>query len=111
MSRKRKRGTKSGRSRQRRFSQELKLRAVKLFVEEGYTAAAVVEELGVGRSTLTAWAKRYREEGEGGLAPRAAGPGADQPWEWATEVEIDPLRRAPRCGPQGTSVRGQVEPD
>ena len=73
MSRKRKRGTNSGPSR-RRFSPDLKLRAVKLYVEEGYPAATVAEELGVGHSTLTAWAKRYREAGEGGLAPRVPAP-------------------------------------
>ena len=38
MSNKRRRQTKSGSSRQRQFSAELKLRAVKLYVEEGWPA-------------------------------------------------------------------------
>ena len=98
MARKRKQGTKPGSSRQRRFSHEVKLRAVKLFVEEGYTAAAVVEELGVGHSTLTAWAKRYREEGEGGLAPRAPGGGHAQVDPAAKAKAIELKRRHPEHG-------------
>ena len=56
--------------RQNRYSVEFKLRAVKLYLEEGYSADMVAEELGIGRSTISAWAKRYREEGEAGLEHR-----------------------------------------
>ena len=59
-------------SKRNRYSVEFKLRAVRLFIEEGYSAEMVAEELGIGKSSLSAWAKRYREEGEAGLAPRIA---------------------------------------
>ena len=61
--------------RQVRYAQEFKLQAVKLYVEEGYTAPVVAEELGIGLSTLTAWARLYRERGEEGLRPRPPGKG------------------------------------
>ncbi|OVE73751.1 hypothetical protein BVX94_03025 [bacterium B17] len=52
---------------------ELKLRAVKLYTEEGYSRVMVAEELGVGQSTLSSWAQRYEAEGEAGLKPRYPG--------------------------------------
>jgi transposase InsO family protein len=61
-------------SRQNRYSVELKLRAVQLYLEEGYSAEMVAEELGIGKSTLGAWAKRYREEGAAGLEYRVPTP-------------------------------------
>ena len=51
------------------FSFDVKLRAVKLYLEEGYSRDLIAEELGVGNSTLTGWAKQYREHGEEGLRP------------------------------------------
>ena len=90
--------TKRKSARQRRFSHELKLRAVKLYVEEGHPAAAVARELGIGRSTLTAWAKRYREGGEGALAPQAPGGGRQQVDPAAKAAAIERKRRHPREG-------------
>lgn len=52
-----------------RHTFDLKRRAVKLYLEDGYPADLVAEELGVGFSTLGAWARRYRERGEAGLQP------------------------------------------
>ena len=65
-----KKQTKRRSVRQNRYSVEFKLRAVRLYLEEGYSADMVAEELGIGRSTISAWAKRYREEGEAGLEHR-----------------------------------------
>ncbi len=54
-----------------RYSYELRLRAVKLHLEEGYSINLISEELGVGKSTLSLWLKRYREDEDAGLrAPR-----------------------------------------
>ncbi len=50
-----------------RYLFEFRLRAVKLYLEEGYSADMVSGELGIGRSTISTWVKRYREEGEAGL--------------------------------------------
>ena len=52
---------------QNRYSFEFRLRAVKLYLEEGYSAEMVAEELNIGRSTISAWVKHYREDGEAGL--------------------------------------------
>lgn len=52
---------------------ELKYKAVKLYLEEGYNAKLIGEELGVGSGTVTKWVKMYREKGEAGLQPRYSG--------------------------------------
>jgi transposase InsO family protein len=49
---------------------ELKLKAVKLYLDEEYTAEFVAEEVGVSDSTIYAWAKAYRTQGEDGLRPQ-----------------------------------------
>lgn len=58
-------------SKRNRYSVEFKLRAVKLFTEEGYSAELVAEELGIGKSSLSTWTRQYRQEGMAGLKPRA----------------------------------------
>jgi len=54
---------------------ELRLRAVRFFLEEGYSASLISEELGIGHDTLYKWVNRYKENGEEGLkaAPRRGG--------------------------------------
>ena len=52
---------------------ELKLKAVKLFVEKGYPAELVAREVGISKATLFDWAKQYREGGEAGLKPKGRG--------------------------------------
>jgi transposase InsO family protein len=49
---------------------EFRLKAVRLYLEEGYSLSLINEELGVGRDTISKWAKRYREYGEDGLKTR-----------------------------------------
>ena len=51
----------------KRYTFEERLRAVKLFLEEGIPAKVIVEELGVSDGPFYTWVKRYREEGEAGL--------------------------------------------
>jgi transposase InsO family protein len=60
------------------YSVEFKLRAVKLFLEEGYTTELIAGELGIGKSTVTRWVKRYREYGIAGLQPRPTVPKTPQ---------------------------------
>lgn len=48
---------------------ELRLRAVKLHLEEGYSKLMLQEELGISKSTLGHWIRTYRELGEDGLKP------------------------------------------
>ena len=49
------------------FPVEFRIRVVKLFLEEGYTISMLAEEFGCGKSTISTWAKLYREHGESGL--------------------------------------------
>jgi transposase InsO family protein len=59
--------------RRKKFSGEVKLRAVRLNLEEGYPLASIGRELGVSKDTIYLWVKRYRSEGEEGLEPRPWG--------------------------------------
>lgn len=72
VARKKERGSARGRSRRRwrgPYPVGLKLKAVKLYLEEGFEARLVARELGVTEHSLYAWAKAYREGGEAGLEP------------------------------------------
>jgi len=46
---------------------EVRLKAVKLRLEEGFPAALIIREMGIGPSTLAEWVRCYRREGEAGL--------------------------------------------
>ena len=61
-----KRGSRAG-CRQKRYTFEEKLRAVKLHLEEGFICKMVCEETGVSTSSLAVWVRDYRKEGEMGL--------------------------------------------
>jgi transposase-like protein len=55
-----------------RYSVEQKLRAVRLYLEEGYPMDLVLKEIGIGSSSLGTWLRQYRKEGEAGLRRKAA---------------------------------------
>ena len=46
---------------------ELKLKAVKLYLEEQYSGRLIAEELGVSQQSLSGWVRVYRALGEAGL--------------------------------------------
>ena len=50
-----------------------KLRAVRLYREEGFSQAQVCEELKISHSSLEHWLKAYRLEGEAGLQSKMGG--------------------------------------
>ena len=52
---------------------ELRRKAVKLRLEEGFPTELIARELGIGKSTLAAWVQRYRQHGEAGLQPLMGG--------------------------------------
>lgn len=58
-----------------RYPFDLKLRAVKLYLEEGFTQSAITEELGLGVHTVAHWVHRYELYGEEGLKNRPVQPG------------------------------------
>ncbi len=59
----------------KQYSYEIKLRAVKLHLEEGLPISLLCKELGAHDSTVSGWLKRYRERGETGLRGRVVKPG------------------------------------
>ena len=50
-----------------RYSAELKLRAVKLHVEEGFDLKLVAQEVGASDASIREWIRRYQEYGRAGL--------------------------------------------
>src|SRR5579883_1745832 len=60
----------------RRYPLELKLRAVRMRLEEGFTFALIAEEVGVTAHTLERWVNRFQQFGEAGLQDQRTGPGA-----------------------------------
>ena len=67
-------GKKSG-AHPRAYSVELRRRAVKLHVEEGFSLELIARELGADKNTIHHWVQRYRKYGEAGLTPQVPRPG------------------------------------
>ena len=59
----------------KQYSYEVKLRAVKLHLEEGLPGSLLSKELGVKTNTFWGWLRAYRERGEEGLRGRIGKPG------------------------------------
>jgi transposase len=43
------------------YSEELKTKVMKLYLQEGRTKKSLTEEFGLGQGTLTYWLQQYRE--------------------------------------------------
>jgi transposase len=55
----------SGKKGMRHYSREIKLEAVRLFIEEGKKRADIAEQLGIpDPMRVKAWLRKYRKEGE-----------------------------------------------
>lgn len=54
----------------RKWSKEERLRIIKRHLEEHVSIKELEQEEGVGNSLVSAWVKRYREEGEEGLVSK-----------------------------------------
>ena len=52
------------------FSVEFRLRIVKLFLEEGFSARLLVEQFGISTHSVQRWVRAYRLHGEAGLEPK-----------------------------------------
>jgi transposase InsO family protein len=62
-----KKGKKSKKIGYNNYSHDFRLRAVKLYLEEGFPASLIEKETGLSNAVLYRWAKLYREQGEAGL--------------------------------------------
>ena len=54
----------------RKFSQEEKLRIVKMHLEENKSLSEIEREYQIGSSSVARWVKQYVEEGKAGLEPK-----------------------------------------
>jgi transposase InsO family protein len=58
-----------------------RIRAARLYVDEGYSASLVAREMGCSVDSVHAWGKRYRAEGEAGLRDRTSSRASQGPPE------------------------------
>src|SRR6267143_1897750 len=88
-----------------RYPRDFKLRAVKLFLEEGFTSNTICAELHICAGTLFRWVTLYRQLGEVGLEDQATGPHPDQPKLPAalTEKIVELRKLNPSFGPKRIS--------
>lgn len=54
-------------SQRRRFTADFKVKAVRLYLEEGVSASAIAGQVGVSSSVFSKWVRRYRKEGRSGF--------------------------------------------
>jgi len=62
-----------GAKKMRRYTPEEKLKAVRLYREEGFSMALVSQELGISKSSVEHWLKAYQLGGESGLQSKTGG--------------------------------------
>ena len=72
---------------------KVRLKAVKLYLEEGLSPKLVSREMGIHPSQLYDWAKRYKTGGEAGLAPRRRGGGPPRRPAGALRQKIAEVKR------------------
>ena len=58
----------------RKFSKEEKQKYIKLHLEEHMSVQQIEAEYGIGHALVSAWVKRYLEDGEAALEPRNGNP-------------------------------------
>ena len=77
----------------RRFSKEEKLRIVKMHLDEHKSIMQIERESGIRNSLVSAWVKKYLEEGEDALEPHNGNPYAVRLIVAKQEVEIARLKK------------------
>jgi transposase InsO family protein len=82
------------------YAYELRLKAVKLHLEEGISREVISRELGVGQASVSNWVKVYRQEGEDGLRtkPPGARPGTKKLPEPVTARIVELKKAEPSWG-------------
>jgi transposase InsO family protein len=56
----------------KRYPFDLKLKAVRLYLDEGFTGRLIAQETGVSQQALSGWVRIYQESGEEGLKAHTA---------------------------------------
>lgn len=75
-----------------------RLRAVKLFLEEGFTGELVAQEMDVSEAAVYKWVQIYRRQGEEGLKAHSAGPGGPKIPEAVRQKIVDLKKEDPARG-------------
>jgi transposase InsO family protein len=88
----------------KRYGLELKLRCVKLRLEEGVPPSLISKEVGVSKTVLHRWVKAYQEKGEAGLRNQVSSSGGRQKLPGAVRSKILEIKkREPFFGVQRIS--------
>jgi transposase-like protein len=75
----------AGKKGMRHYAREVKLAAVRMFLEEGMTQAAIAAELGLRNDRrVEAWMRQYRREGEEAFTKRVGRP--QRVWSEAARI-------------------------
>ena len=77
-----------------RYSFEFRLRVVRMYLEEQYPVPLICSETGVGKSTISAWVRKYRSFGEDGLRSRSPVPRKKSSVNKAVTTQIVDLKEA-----------------
>ena len=86
------------------YSFGLRLRVVKLCLEEGFPVQVVSRETGVGKASVARWVKLYREQGQAGLArPERSRHGTRKLPGPVRRKIIETKTRLPQSGSKGIS--------
>jgi transposase InsO family protein len=82
------------------YPYELRLKAVKLHLEQGISREVISRELGVGGSSVSVWLRAYRQQGEEGLRtrPRGVRPGQKKLPEPVTARILELKKAEPSWG-------------
>jgi len=77
----------------KRYGFEVKLRCVKLRLEEGVAVSLICKEVGVSKSVLHRWVRAYQERGEAGLRNQvvSSGSGRKLPVPVRKKIQINNL--------------------
>jgi transposase-like protein len=89
-------GKKNGKERRfgKRYGFELKLRCVKLRLEEGLPVSLLSKEVGVSKDVVYRWVKAYQERGEAGLRNQVRSSGSRRKLPGAVREKINSVTSA-----------------
>lgn len=84
----------------RKWSKEEKLRFIRLHLDEHISITEIEKKYGVRNSMVSAWVKRYLEDGEEGLEPKNGNPytqNSSYSFQSGPTMEIHPAKPVSRC--------------
>jgi len=87
-----------GAKKTRRYTPAEKIKAVRLYLEEGFSRSQVCTEMGMAHSGLSRWVSQYQQQGEAGLQPRFPGKRAAKLPAVITEKVVELKQQNPTFG-------------